>query len=316
MGWAAAFALGAIVSPPDAVSTTAIAQRLGLPRRVVTILEGESLVNDATALTALRLAIAAAAATATAAFSLPSATFEFVCHLRRWRRDRPGGRLGCRPAGEAAEGSAGGRARLAAGAVCGLDPGRAARGLRRAVGCHSRDRARPGRAPDPDLRHAGCLASGVWQMVIFVLNGLVFILIGLQLPTILGELRATWTPGQLAILGAAVSLTVIVVRMVWVFPATYLPRWIVPGLKERDPSPPPQIVVILGWAGMRGVVSLAAALAAAVGASLSCPRPAPVPDLRGHPGDAGRSGPDAAVADPAARRRRRRQRAARRDPCP
>jgi len=105
------------------------------------------------------------------------------------------------------------------------------------------------------------LASGVWQMVIFVLNGLVFILIGLQLPTILSELRATWTPGQLAILGAAVSLTVIAVRMIWVFPATYLPRLIVPGLKERDPSPPPQIVVILGWAGMRGVVSLAAALA-------------------------------------------------------
>ena len=75
MGWAAAFALGAIVSPPDAVSTTAIAQRLGLPRRVVTILEGESLVNDATALTTLRLAIIAVG---TGALSIPQATFGFV----------------------------------------------------------------------------------------------------------------------------------------------------------------------------------------------------------------------------------------------
>ena len=99
-------------------------------------------------------------------------------------------------------------------------------------------------------------------MVIFVLNGLVFILIGLQLPTILE--RAARRPGRRASWrswAVAVSLTVIVVRMVWVFPATYLPRWLVPGLKERDPSPPSQIVVILGWAGMRGVVSLAAALA-------------------------------------------------------
>ena len=81
VGWAAAFALGAIVSPPDAVSATAIAQRLGLPRRVVTILEGESLVNDATALVALRLAVVAAVVTAAAggtSLSLPVATFGFV----------------------------------------------------------------------------------------------------------------------------------------------------------------------------------------------------------------------------------------------
>jgi monovalent cation/hydrogen antiporter len=105
------------------------------------------------------------------------------------------------------------------------------------------------------------LGSGAWQMVIFVLNGLVFILIGLQLPNILEELRTTWTPAQLAILAVAVSLAVIVMRMAWVFPATYLPRMLIPGLKARDPAPPWQIVVIIGWAGMRGVVSLAAALA-------------------------------------------------------
>jgi CPA1 family monovalent cation:H+ antiporter len=260
IGWAAAIALGAIVSPPDAVSTTAIAQRLGLPRRVVTILEGESLVNDATALTTLRLAIAATAATAGIAFSLPEATLTFVyvsiggvviglavgwavVQLAKRLNDPPVAVLVSLLAPFAAwipaelVQASGVLSVVTAGIVLG--------------------RAAP-RVLSSDTR---VLSSGVWQMVIFVLNGLVFILIGLQLPTILGALRATWTPAQLATLGAAVSLTVIVVRMIWVFPATYLPRWIVPGLKERDPAPPPQIVVILGWAGMRGVVSLAAALA-------------------------------------------------------
>ena len=260
MGWAAAFALGAIVSPPDAVSTTAIAQRLGLPRRVVTILEGESLVNDATALTALRIAVVAAVDSTTVEFSLPVATFAFlavsaggvacglavgwfVVQVEKRLSDPPVAVLVSLLAPFAAWIPAevlqvsGVLSVVTAGIVLG--------------------RAGP-RIFTSDTR---VLASGVWQMVIFVLNGLVFILIGLQLPTILGELRATWTPAQLVILAVAVSLTVIVVRMIWVFPATYLPRWLVPGLKARDPAPPPQIVVIIGWAGMRGVVSLAAALA-------------------------------------------------------
>jgi monovalent cation/hydrogen antiporter len=257
IGWAAAFALGAIVSPPDAVSATAIAQRLGLPRRVVTILEGESLVNDATALVALRLAIAAAVF---GTFSLPSATFGFVgvsiggvaCGLMvgwavvqvvRRLNDPPVAVLVSLLAPFAAWIPAellqvsGVLSVVTAGIVLG--------------------RAAP-RVMSSDTR---VLGSGAWQMVIFVLNGLVFILIGLQLPAILEELRATWTPAQLAILAVAVSLTVILMRMIWVFPATYLPRMLIPGLRERDPSPPPAIVVIIGWAGMRGVVSLAAALA-------------------------------------------------------
>lgn len=260
MGWAAAFALGAIVSPPDAVSATAIAQRLGLPRRVVTILEGESLVNDATALTALRLAIVAVGS----AFSLTEATATFVyvslggvlvglvvgwavVQLAKRLSDPPVAVLVSLLAPFAAwipaelAGMSGVLSVVTAGVVLGRS---AARIL------------------SSDTR---VLASGVWQMVIFVLNGLVFILIGLQLPTILGELRATWTPSQLAILAVAVSLTVIVMRLIWVFPATYVPRWIIPGLRARDPSPPPEIVVIIGWAGMRGVVSLAAALALPLG---------------------------------------------------
>ena len=262
MGWAAAFALGAIVSPPDAVSATAIAQRLGLPRRVVTILEGESLVNDATALVALRLAVAAAAAAAVGgtSLSLPLATFGFVgisvggvaCGLVvGWAVVQVEKRLNDPPVAVLVSLLAPFAAWIPAELLqvsgvlsvvtAGIVLGRAAP-----------------RVMSSDTR---VLGSGTWQMVIFVLNGLVFILIGLQLPTILGELRETWTPAQLAILAVAVSVTVIVMRMVWVFPATYLPRMLIPGLKERDPAPPWQIVVIIGWAGMRGVVSLAAALA-------------------------------------------------------
>jgi len=97
-------------------------------------------------------------------------------------------------------------------------------------------------------------------MTIFVVNGLAFILLGLQLPTVLEGLGA-YTPLELAGLAAAVVTTVILVRMAWVFPAAYLPRILVPGLSRRDPAPPPGVVVVIGWAGMRGVVSLAAALA-------------------------------------------------------
>ena len=235
MGWAAAFALGAIVSPPDAVSATAMLSGLDCRAGVVTILEGESLVNDATALTALRLAIAATAATAATAFSLPEATLTFVVRQHRWRRHRAGGRLGGRPAGEAAEGPAGCRAGIPAGAVRSLDPRGAGSRLSGVLSVVTAGIVLGSAAPRILTSDTRVLASGVWQMVIFVLNGLVFILIGLQLPTILGELRATWTPGQLAIIGAAVSLTVIVVRMIWVFPATYLPRMIVPGLKAAGP---------------------------------------------------------------------------------
>jgi NhaP-type Na+/H+ or K+/H+ antiporter len=103
------------------------------------------------------------------------------------------------------------------------------------------------------------LGSGVWQMLVFTLNGLVFVLIGLQLPAIIETVSANVTGTAIVLVTLAVCIMVIAVRMVWVFPATYLPRWVIPGLKVRDPSPDPRIVTILGWSGMRGVVSLAAA---------------------------------------------------------
>ncbi|HEX2193997.1 MAG TPA: Na+/H+ antiporter, partial [Candidatus Limnocylindria bacterium] len=257
IGWAAAFALGAIVSPPDAVAATSIARRLGIPRRAVAILEGESLVNDATALVALRLAVAAAA---TGTFSLADAAGSFLVvsvggvaigvvvgwllvQLLRRLDDPPvevlvsllGPFAAWIPA-EALHVSG-----VLSVVTAGLLLGRAA-----------------ARVMSSDTR---VLGSGVWQMVIFILHGLVFVLIGLQLPAILDSLRADRTIGELVTLAVAVSLAVILVRLVWVFPGTYLPRWLSAGIREREPSPSPRVVLIVGWAGMRGVVSLAAALA-------------------------------------------------------
>ncbi|HYM53256.1 MAG TPA: Na+/H+ antiporter [Candidatus Dormibacteraeota bacterium] len=257
LGWAAAFTLGAIVSPTDAIAATAIAQRLGLPRRLVQILEGESLVNDATALVALRVASAAAVI---GTFSLVKAAGEFavvsvggvaiglvvgwaIVHLLSWLDDPPVEILFTllAPFGAWVAAESVGVSGVLAVVTAGIMLGRAAP-----------------RVMSSDTR---ILGSGVWQMVIFSLNGLVFVLIGLQLPTILDRVSAEREPGELALLAVAVCAAVIVVRLAWVFPGAYLPRLLWPGLAARDPSPPARVVVILGWAGTRGVVSLAAALA-------------------------------------------------------
>ncbi len=267
--WAVAFALGAIVSPPDAVAATAIAQRLGMPRRLVIILEGESLVNDATALVAYRLAVIAAVS---GAFSLGNAAVSFVVVsvggvaiglVAGWAIVFVLSRLNDPPVevllsllgpfGAWLPAEALGVSGVLSVVTAGIVVGRAAP---RILGSDAR-----------------VLGSGVWQMVVFTLNGLVFILIGLQLPNILDNLAATRTFWELASWAVIVSVTVIVVRLVWVFPATYLPRWLSPGLRARDPLPPPRSVLVLGWAGMRGVVSLAAALALPLNVNGGAPFP-------------------------------------------
>jgi CPA1 family monovalent cation:H+ antiporter len=255
--WAVAFALGAIVSPPDAVAATAIAQRLGLPRRVVTILEGESLVNDATALVAYRLAVIAAVS---GAFSLVDAALSFVVVsvggvaiglVAGWAIAFVLGRLNDPPVevllsllgpfGAWLPAEALGVSGVLSVVTAGIVVGRAAP---RILGSDAR-----------------VLGSGVWQMVVFTLNGLVFILIGLQLPNIIDNLAATRTFAELASWAVIVSVTVILVRLAWVFPGTYLPRWLSARVRAREQPPSPRGVLIVGWAGMRGVVSLAAALA-------------------------------------------------------
>jgi CPA1 family monovalent cation:H+ antiporter len=249
--------LGAIVSPTDAVATTAIAQRLGLPHRVVTILEGESLVNDATALVAYRLALVAVLS---GTFSLGQAAMSFVLvsvggvaigllagyaivFVIKRLSDPPVEVLISllAPFGAWLPAEALGVSGVLSVVTAGLMVGRAAP---RILGSDAR-----------------VLGSGVWQMVIFTLNGLAFILIGLQLPTILDTLAASRTFEELASWAVIVSVTVIVVRLIWVFPGTWLPRLLSRRVRQREASPPLRNVVIVGWAGMRGVVSLAAALA-------------------------------------------------------
>ena len=117
---------------------------------------------------------------------------------------------------------------------------------------------RAARVLSPDAR---LMASGVWQTVIWLINAFVFMLIGLQLPAILRAVLVDHPPEELLGLGLAVSATAIVARIVWVYPATYLPRILSAKLRARDPSPPARAVFIISWAGMRGVVSLAAAFA-------------------------------------------------------
>ena len=256
LGWAAAFALGAIVAPPDAVAATSIFQRLGVPRRAVTILEGESLVNDATALVAYRFAVAAAV---TGSFSIVNASLSFVlvavggvalglligmlaaAILRRI--DDPVfsvvltflfPAMAYLPAERF--GLSGVLATVAAGIY---------------VGRHAP------RSMSSSVRLAGTAA---WQVLLFLINGSVFILIGVQLPAVLEGLGER-SPSELLGLAAAISVTVIVVRILWVFPGTFVPRWLSSGIREREVQPALRNVFLVSWAGMRGVVSLAAALA-------------------------------------------------------
>jgi monovalent cation/hydrogen antiporter len=252
---AAGFVLGAIVSPPDAVAATAIASRLGLPHRVVVILEGESLINDATGLVLLQVAVAAIVG---GAVTFGGAAVEFVTisvggilfglaagyaarQLFLVVRD-PGIATilsllvpyGCYLPAEAL-GVSGVLATVTAGIF---------------VGTHA-----------PVLFHAGTrLRAGfVWNTTLFLLNGLVFILIGLQLDTVLDEIAA-YSMGKLLFDAAAISAVVVVVRILWVFPAVYVPRWLFPHIRRNEGSPPVGTIMVISWAGMRGIVSLAAAL--------------------------------------------------------
>jgi monovalent cation/hydrogen antiporter len=253
---AAAFALGAIVAPPDAVAATAIFRRLGVPRRVVTILEGESLVNDATAITLYRLAIAAALG---GTFSAAGAGLSFVVIgvggivvgvvvglivTEAWRRTSdPTLEIMVSllaPFAAYLPAEALGVSGVLATVVAGLIAGR-----------------RAARVLSPSARLMG---TGVWNIVAYTINGFAFMLIGLQLPAITSALTA-YSTSELLTWAVVISATVIVARIVWVFPATYLPRWFSGKVRTADPAPPWRAVFVVSWAGMRGAVSLAAALA-------------------------------------------------------
>jgi CPA1 family monovalent cation:H+ antiporter len=252
---AAALTLGAIVAPPDAVSAAAIGRRLGLPRQIMTLLGGESLLNDATALTAYKVALAAAIGGA-ASWGAGLGTFALaaaggvvvggamgwlIVAIRSWFEDAlVESAIGLTAPfiiyllAEQVHGSG-----VIAVVVAALIIGQ--RSTRASYATRLQDGA-------------------VWRAGQFVLESFAFLLIGLQLPTVVGELAGI-SAVVLATASAAVLATVIVVRIVWVFAFAYLPRLLSARIRTNEPKPTPAQVFIVAWAGMRGVVSLAAAFA-------------------------------------------------------
>jgi CPA1 family monovalent cation:H+ antiporter len=258
---AMAFALGAVISPTDAVAVSSITERLKVPTRLRTILTGESLMNDATGLVAFKAALAALAA---GAFSFRAAALQFVVL------------------------AIGG---LAAGLLVGYVVGRLRDLLRlarstdafvevtvslltpyaaylaaEAIGVSSvlavvaaglysgwRDPLRM----DVESRQT---TWTVWSVVLFWLNGLAFVLLGLQFPHLLAEVRGEATVLKLVEYVGVVGGVAMVARIAWFFPGAYLPFLLSAHVRKSEERPPWQAVFVGGWAGMRGVVTLAAAL--------------------------------------------------------
>jgi monovalent cation/hydrogen antiporter len=251
---AVGFVFGAIISPPDAVAALAVTQNLRVPRKIIVILEGESLVNDATSFISLRFAIAAVM---TGAFSLGQASLQFLLVATGgicvglavgWLATQVQKRLDDPPvqttfslltpyiayfAGERLHVSG-----ILAVVIAGIY-----------YGWH---------APRILSGRMRLLALPVWEMVAFILNGVLFILIGLQLPQVIDALP----PGS--VMGAArvailVVSAIVLVRFAWMFGADYFPR-LLGGKFRRKKSAPWQHTVLLAWTGMRGADSLAGAL--------------------------------------------------------
>ena len=272
LSWAAAFVLGAIVSPTDAIAATAIAQRLGVPRRVVTVLEGESLVNDATGLVAYR--VAAAVAAGTALFSPLTAGGQFLVgavggvlvgvlvgwlavQILKVLDDAPVEVVVSLLVPFLAYVAAEEGPHLVWHELLGRPGEPFFSGVLAAVAAG----LLVSRQVPQVISSASSLAiDTVWNVLTFLLNSLAFILIGLQLPEITDGLGG-YAVSELAWSAALVSLVVALVRFAWVFPASYLPHLLYRGPRELDPYPSWRNVLVVSWAGMRGVISLAAALA-------------------------------------------------------
>jgi CPA1 family monovalent cation:H+ antiporter len=267
--WMVGFLLGAIVAPPDVVAPLAIARRLGLPRRLLVVLEGEGLANDATALILYRFAVMAIA---TGQFSPMQASGTFAAivigeivwgigvgwislHMRRWAAE---------PRVEivlslmtpyiaywvpAHLGGSGVLATIATGLYVSWN--------------------------GPLLIPSSTRLQGIffWDLIIYMIEGFVFLLTGLQARTLF-ETIERFPVRDIVVAVLVTTAVIIVARFIWMFPATYLPRWLSPSLRKRDPSPPWQYPFVLAYTGVRGVVSLAAALAI----PLTLANGAPFPD--------------------------------------
>ncbi len=256
--WPLAFLLGAIISPPDAVAATSVTKGLNVPKRVLTILEGESLVNDASGLIAFRYAVIAVS---TGNFVFWEASLNFVLVVL-------GG--------------------IAVGIVVGyfffyihklcttsstidviltlLTPFIAYILAERIHTSGVLAVVVAGlfltyRASEMFTHQTRIHAIAVWETMVFILNGIIFILIGLQLPTIMKGIQEHYSLLALVGYGLLIGVVVMVVRMLWVYPGAYVPRMLSKKIRETETSPSWKAVFVTGWTGMRGVVSLAAALA-------------------------------------------------------
>ncbi len=250
------FLLGGIISPPDAVAATSVMQGLTVPKRLSTILEGESLINDASSLIIYRFALAAAL---TGLFSFGNATGQFVLVsfmgvvigliianilylIHRFLPTTP---------------SVDTAITLISPYFCYLVA--EYYHFSGVLSVVTAGLYLSWRSDEIFNYETRIQAFGVWDTIIFILNGVVFVMIGLQLPMIIKDLDG-FTLSQAIVFGLTISMLVIIVRMLWIFPATYLPRLLSKTVRKEKP-PSWKAVVIVGWSGMRGVVSLAAALA-------------------------------------------------------
>jgi len=252
---AVAFVFGALISPPDAVAALSITQNLRVPRKIIVILEGESLVNDATSFISFRFAVVAAM---TGSFSLGQASLQFLF--------------------------------VATGGVCvGLAVGWLATQVQKRlddppvqtmlslltpyIAYFSGERLHVSgilavviagmyygwRVPQILRGRMRLQAVPVWEMVLFILNGILFMLIGLELPQVIHAMPAG-SAFLIAKLAVLVLLVIVLVRFVWMFAATYLPRFFSRTLRRKNRIPWQQTALI-AWTGMRGADSLAGALA-------------------------------------------------------
>lgn len=270
LDWAMAFVLGAIISPPDAVAAESTFERMAVPRRVVAVLGGEGLLNDATALVLYRFAVVAAVS---GSFSLVKALVSFplvaiggvligllagvaveivLRLLARGQLEDPtisNVIVLIAPYASYLPADALGVSGVLAVVTTGIYLNRAS----------SRILSSEGRV----------VGIAVWNMMIFLLNALVFMLIGLELPRIISSLGSLFT--RFLIDGVIISIAAILIRIIWVYPATWLPRALFKRIRRTDPVPSWRWIAVIAWTGMRGIVSLAAALAI------------PYTDAAGHP---------------------------------
>ncbi len=256
--WPLAFLLGAIISPPDAVAATSVTKGLNVPKRVLTILEGESLLNDASGLIAFRYAVIAVT---TGNFIFWEAGLNFIIVV----------------AGGIAIGLLIGLLFYYIHKICTVTPTLDVMLtlLTPFVAYIVAERLHTSgvlsvvvaglflsfRSSEIFKHQTRIHAFAVWEIVVFTLNGIIFILIGLQLPSVLKGIGNEYSLPSLVGYGVMIGIIIMIVRMLWVYPGAYLPRMMSKKIRSTEVRPSPRAVFLTGWTGMRGVVSLAAALA-------------------------------------------------------